>query len=151
MTIQNVSWLLFISKAAKTPTMSSSIDLTLSSDDEGLPPSSGLSRKQPSPWRQQNQRHHIILAQLTNQSLLRRSRFHRKRKQAYKAFTLIWQRTSQLMAQERLKVYPNKDAAEQAKREVMSQYHNCGHGDIMVGDCCRLGDQGPSAPFVMDR
>lgn len=30
-------------------------------------------------------------------------------------------------------VYPSKEAAEEAKRQLMSRYMCCGHGDIIVG------------------
>lgn len=30
-------------------------------------------------------------------------------------------------------VYPSKNAAEEAKQDVMSRYDCCGHGDILVG------------------
>ena len=31
-------------------------------------------------------------------------------------------------------VYPSKQKAEEAKEKVMSEYENCGYGDILVGD-----------------
>ena len=32
-------------------------------------------------------------------------------------------------------IYPTKAAAEEAKRNVMSQHMQCGNGDILVGGC----------------
>lgn len=33
-------------------------------------------------------------------------------------------------------VYKNKEEAEAKKTQVMNQYEQCGHGDILVGDTC---------------
>merc|ERR1712129_141731 len=60
-----------------------------------------------------------------------------------KAFCVIWVCThgkgqSRNWRKKDLKimgVYPSKTAAEEAKRDIMSQYECCGHGDILVGGC----------------
>ena len=34
-----------------------------------------------------------------------------------------------------LGIFPNRAAAEAERVKVMGRYDNCGHGDILVGDC----------------
>ncbi len=60
-----------------------------------------------------------------------------------KVYSLIWVCThgkgqSRSWTKKYLKimgVYGTKNAAEQAKRQLMDQYECCGHGDILVGGC----------------
>ncbi|KAL3905149.1 MAG: hypothetical protein SGILL_009795 [Bacillariaceae sp.] len=132
--------------------MSSAIDLTFS-DDDSLPPSSGLSRKQPpSTSASTTLASKAITAppatsvrkSVTPASKIAAARQPPKKKsKPTKAFTLIWvcthgkgRRSSWRKKDLQIVgIYPSKAAAEEAKREVMSQHEQCGHGDILVGGC----------------
>ena len=66
----------------------------------------------------------------------------KKAKKNQKCYALIWVGTngkgrSKNWRQKDLKivgVYGSKALAESSKKNVMSQYENCGYGDILIGD-----------------
>lgn len=114
------------------------LDLTLSdSDDENIPAPSGLTRKNtPSSGSKTTPG---VVRKATSTT----AKVPKKKAKPTKAFSLIWVCThgkgrSRTWRQKDLKIvgiYPSKAAAEEAKRDVMSEHDCCGHGDILVGGC----------------
>mmetsp|Transcript_27988 Transcript_27988/g.39425 ORF Transcript_27988/g.39425 Transcript_27988/m.39425 type:complete len:144 (-) Transcript_27988:136-567(-) len=107
-------------------------------DDFSIPPGSGLKRKKAAATTA-TPSHSAKRSTVTPA----KAKPSKKATKKQKSFALIWVGTngkgrSQKWRQKDLKivgVYGSKALAEVAKRNVMSQYENCGHGDILVGGC----------------
>lgn len=133
--------------------MSSVINLLGDSSDDDLPSSSGLKTSKTTPKRSYDTQtitttpsikafNGLVSPAVSNRSSQKiRQQPPKKKSKPSKAFSLIWvcthgkgRRSS--WRKKDLKIvgiYPSKNAAEEAKRNIMSQHDCCGHGDILVG------------------
>mmetsp|Transcript_2354 Transcript_2354/g.5393 ORF Transcript_2354/g.5393 Transcript_2354/m.5393 type:complete len:143 (-) Transcript_2354:225-653(-) len=117
------------------------IDLSVSDDENDIPPSSGLATSN------STRRPTTTAAETSVAGTTRRASSNtavsptpRKKAKPSKSFVLIWVCTHGTGGQgwhegnpELVGVYASKAAAEEAKRKVMSEHECAGHGDICVG------------------
>ena len=134
-------------------TMSSLINLLDDSSDDDIPPPSGLKTSTTTPKRPFEQTQTassttegmstglIVTPAVAKSSSQKTRQPPKKKAKPSKAFSLIWvcthgkgrrsawrKKDLQIVG-----IYPTKNAAEEAKRNVMSKHQCCGHGDILVG------------------